>query len=142
MLIDIECDDAKLGSNWYQGAGTNADLQSWELADRYYIHKLRTGFFSQEKLIPLWAMKGLVEVEFVFNPTNKACVYTAGACHYEVSDFRMICELHTLDQAYTASMAKALNSEGVQILFPSFESYNAQLIGTSNDIVINNRRKS
>ena len=97
MLIDIECDDAKLGSNWYQGAGTNADLQSWVLADRYYIHKLRTGFFSQEKLIPLWAMKGLVEVEFVFNPTNKACVYTAGACHYEVSDFRMICELHTLD---------------------------------------------
>ena len=39
-------------------------------------------------------------------------------------------------------MFKALNTEGVQILFPSFESYNAQLVGTSNDIVINNRRKS
>ena len=90
----------------------------------------------------MWTMKGLVEVEFVFNPTNKACVYAAGACHYEVSDFRMICELHTLDQAYTNSMFKALNTEGVQILFPSFESYNAQLVGTTNDIVINNRRKS
>ena len=39
-------------------------------------------------------------------------------------------------------MVKALNSEGVQILFPSFESYYAQLVGTSNDIVINNRKKS
>ena len=56
MLIDIECDDAKLGSNFNQGCGTNADLQSWELADRYFIHKLHTGFF-QEKLIPLWAIK-------------------------------------------------------------------------------------
>ena len=40
MLIDSECDDAKLGSNWCQGCGTNADLQSWELANRYYILKL------------------------------------------------------------------------------------------------------
>lgn len=142
LLADIECDDAKLDSNWAQGMGTNASLLSWATADRHYVHKLRTGFFSQEKLVPLWALRGQVEVEFVFNSTNSACIYTGGACHYEVSEFRVICELHTLDQAYTASMTKALASEGIQILFPSFESLNQTLTSTNNDVEIKSSKQS
>ena len=142
MMIDSEADDATLNSNWYHGCGTAAALAA-QAGSTTYVHKIRTGLFSQPRLIPLWALRGLIEVEFVFASTDNACVATAGVIHYEVDNIRLICETHTLNAEYRRNMELAISSpSGIPLLFPSYESFVANLPSSTNDTLINCRKRS
>jgi len=146
LIADMECDDAKLNSNWEEGFGTNAELQtraatSNSLNDSH-VYSPSCGLFNQEKILPLYAMGGAIEVEFDFASTNEACTASAGSVYYSVVDFKLAIETHQLSQAYTSQVLKALESTGFDILMTSYKWSSYILNSTYNAPRINLKKRS